>query len=292
MKDPYLPLNQTQRVRFEAALRKLQVLTPTTVGHYTLDQNGKVAATLCGVVEWVNKLVYVRNLRARYKPQVCDIIVGRVIKIAPDNWRLAINSEQDAVLKVSSMNLPDGTQRRRTADDELNMRSIFEENDVVCAEVCVKNDRSPPELQPMGQKYGKLERGQLLMVPSYLVKRQKQHCYHLGQYRIDLILGRNGFIWIGEHAAVGENAKLMGTEPENFTPLEMRNHICRLANAIRVLSALGFTLTAELIIETAEASLLSNVAVDDMVGAEFFVQTAEREAMRRVDLVRKENGSI
>jgi exosome complex component RRP4 len=132
-----------------------------------------------------------------------------------------------------------------------------------------------------------LERGELLMVPAYLVKQLKQHCYHLEQYGVDLILGRNGFIWVGEHAAVDETAKLMGAETENFTTLETRNHICRLANAIRVLSALEFTLIAKLIIETAEASLSSNVAVDDMVGAEFFAQTAEREAARRVDLVRK-----
>jgi hypothetical protein len=31
MNDPRLPLNQTQRVRFEAALREFQMLTPTTV---------------------------------------------------------------------------------------------------------------------------------------------------------------------------------------------------------------------------------------------------------------------
>lgn len=58
-----------------------------------------------------------------------------------------------------------------------------------------------------------------------------------------------------------ETAQLMGAEPDNFTPLETRNHISRLANAIRVLSALGFTSIAKLIIETAEASVSSNVAV-------------------------------
>ncbi|RZR99861.1 hypothetical protein BHM03_00029490 [Ensete ventricosum] len=87
----------------------------------------------------------------RYKPEVGDIIVGRVIEIAPKRWRLEINFSQDAVLMLSSMNLPDGIQvrsnscllfklrallakkkRRRTAVDELNMRSIFEENDVIC----------------------------------------------------------------------------------------------------------------------------------------------------------------
>jgi exosome complex component RRP4 len=69
------------------------------------------------------------------------------------------------------------------------------------------------------------------------------------------------------------------TEPETFTPVETRKHICRLANAIRVLSALGFTLTVELIMETEEASTSSNVEINDMLGAEFYVQTAERERL-------------
>ncbi|KAL6844784.1 hypothetical protein ACP4OV_025443 [Aristida adscensionis] len=107
-----------------------------------------------------------------------------------------------------------------------------------------KVDGGSPPLLAMCQKYGKLERGQLLKVPAYLVKRQKQHCHHLEQYDVDLILGFNGFIWV------------------------------------------GFTLTAELIIETAQASSSSNIGVNDMLGAEFCVQTAQREAKRQADLVR------
>ncbi|XP_024312184.1 exosome complex component RRP4 homolog isoform X2 [Brachypodium distachyon] len=211
---------------------------------------------------------------ARYKPEVGDIIVGRVIEIAPKRWRLEINFTQDAVLMLSSMNLPDGIQRRRTAVDELNMRSIFEENDVVC-----------------------LQRGQLLTVPAYLVKRRKQHFHHLEQYDVDLILGCNGFIWVGQHVLVRENTELkedqhkLSDEVDTFTSIETRKHICRLANAVRVLSALGFILTIELIIQTAEASLSSNVEINAMLGAEFYVQTAEREARRRADLVRKKNGA-
>ncbi|KAL6655352.1 hypothetical protein ACP70R_006178 [Stipagrostis hirtigluma subsp. patula] len=314
MKDLKFLLNQAQRVRLEAALHDLMALAPAAAsavavgdtipvnnkdcilkGHETLDQDGEVVAKRCGVVEWVDNLVYVRILEARYnKPEVGDIIVGRVIEITLEHWSLEINFRHDAILMLSSMNLPDGIQKKRTAVDELNMRSILEENDVVCLEVIrgVQHGGSP-HLQAWGQKNGKLERGQLLMVPAYLVKRRKQHFHHLEQYDVDLILGCNGFIWIGEHVAVGEKTKLMGdhheisTEAANFNPLERRNHICRLANAVRVLSALGFTLTAELIIETVEASSSSDIAINDMLGAEFFVQTAEREAKRRTDLVRK-----
>nr|GMD66230.1 exosome complex component RRP4 homolog [Ipomoea batatas] len=175
-------------------------------GHGTAEMDDRVVATLCGVVERVNKLVYVRSLRARYKPEVGDIIVGRGIEVAPKRWRLEINSSQDAVLMLSSMNLPDGIQRRRTAVDELNMRSIFEENDVVCAEVRGFQHDGSLHLQARSQKYGKLERGQLLIVSPYLVKKRKQHFHHLDQYQIDLILGCNGFIWIGEHVDVKDDA--------------------------------------------------------------------------------------
>ncbi|KAM0898793.1 hypothetical protein ACQ4PT_021710 [Festuca glaucescens] len=316
-RDLHLRLSQTQRARLEAALHELQTLAPAAAaaavnvadnipvnhedsilkGHGTSDRDGEVVATVCGVVERVESLVCVRTLRARYKPEIGDIIVGRVTEIAPKRWRLEINFSQGAVLMLSSVNLPDGVQRRRTAVDELNMRSIFAENDVVCAEVRGYLPDGSLELHASSQKYGKLQRGQLLTVPAYLVKQWNQHFHHLKQYNVDLILGCNGFIWVGEHVVVAENTDVkedqqkLAMEADNFTPIETRRHICRLANAVRVLSALGFTLTVELIIQTAEASLPSTVEINKMLGAEFYVQTAEREAKRRAGSLRKMNGA-
>ncbi|XP_042518240.1 exosome complex component RRP4 homolog [Macadamia integrifolia] len=131
LRDLQLPLNQTQNIRLQRALQQLRELdskasslSSVTVadtipvnhedgvvkGHGTSEVDGEVVATLCGVVERVNKLVYIRTLRARYKPEIGDIIVGRVIEVAPKRWRLEINFSQDAVLMLSSMNLPDGIQ--------------------------------------------------------------------------------------------------------------------------------------------------------------------------------------
>ncbi|XP_043711868.1 exosome complex component RRP4 homolog isoform X2 [Telopea speciosissima] len=326
MIDLQLPLNQTQKIRLRRALQQLQELASKSIssasvtvadtipvnhedgvlkGHGTSELDGEVVATLCGVVERVNKLVYVRALRARYKPEVGDIIVGRVIEVAPKRWRLEINFSQDAVLMLSSMNLPDGIQRRRTAVDELNMRSIFEENDVVCAEVRGFQHDGSLHLQARSQKYGKLERGQLLTIPPYLVKRRKQHFHHLEKYAVDLILGCNGFIWVGEHVerdnmmeepenkSEQQNSKLdrrsMSIEEQEstYTLLETRQGICRIANAVRVLSSLGFSLNVELIMETVEHSIFQNVDIHEMLGAEFCVQIAEREVERRSSFTKK-----
>ncbi|KAK1258234.1 hypothetical protein QJS04_geneDACA020728 [Acorus gramineus] len=327
MRELQVGLNQTQKVRLQSALRQLEELSsrvsnsstasvtvadtiPVNLedgvlkGHGTTEHNGEVVATLCGVVERVNKLVYVRTLRARYKPEIGDIIVGRVIEVAPKRWRLEINFSQDAVLMLSSMNLPDGIQRRRTAVDELNMRSIFEENNVICAEVRGFQHDGSLHLQARSQKYGKLERGQLLTVPPYLVKRRKQHFHYLEQYGVDLILGCNGFIWVGEHIEANEDEMMIDNKSEEtgkpdlkftalemqekaFTPFVTRRNICLIANAVRVLSVLGFNLSLEVIIDTVEASSSLNLDIKDMLGAEFCVLTAEREVKRRITLIKK-----
>ncbi|XP_071738274.1 exosome complex component RRP4 homolog [Rutidosis leptorrhynchoides] len=323
MRGMELSLNQTQKVRLEKALESLDSGNSSTAsvtvadiipvnhedgvlkGHGTTEHEGEVVATVCGVIERVNKLVYVRTLRARYKPEVGDIIVGRVIEVAPKRWRLEINFSQDAILMLSSMNLPDGIQRRRTAVDELNMRSIFEENDVICAEVRDFMRDGTLQLQARSQKYGKLEKGQMLTTSPYLVKRRKQHFHHLEQYGIDLILGCNGFIWVGEHVEVKDNmeedepGKLdlqnekyktslsLEEQEQVYTPLETRQNICRIANAIRVLSTLGFSITIDVILEIVDLSSDKGIDIHEMLGAEFCVLVAEKEAERRSSTTRR-----
>ncbi|CAJ2660648.1 unnamed protein product [Trifolium pratense] len=326
MREIQLQLNQTQKLRLQKVLETLQsqssipnsdssVTISDSIsvnhedgvlkGHGTTDHNGDVVATLCGIVERVNKLVYVRTLRSRYKPEDGDIVIRRVVEVAQKCWRLDINCSQNAYLMLSAMNMPDGVQRRRTAVDELNMRRIFEEGDVICAEVR-RSQHDDIHLQARSQKYGKLNAGQLLTVAPYLVKRQKQHFHHLEKFDVDLILGCNGFVWVGEHVEArdvmvedpvnlsdpqvlipNENSVSLEEQDKNYTALETRNYICRAANAVRVLSTLGFTITLESIKEVIDLSISANLDIHDMFGCEFCVLVAEKEAERRSSSKRK-----
>ena len=137
-----------------------------------------------------------------------------------------------------------------------------------------------------------LEKGQLLIIDPYLVKKSKQHFHHLEQFGIDLILGRNGFIWIGEHveardsvvadqANSSEQSVVLEERNHAYTPLETRQNICRIANAVRVLSTLRFNLDADLIMETVELSSSLKIDIHDMLGSEFHVLVAEMEPERR-----------
>lgn len=134
------------------------------------------------------------------------------------------------------------------------------------------------------------------------MKRRKQHFHNLEKYGIDLILGCNGFIWVGEHVEVTDDmvvdqvnnseqqsaksdVKILSPEEQerSYTPQETRENICRTANAIRVLSTLGFNITVEVIMETVDlsSSLKQQVPIYEMLGSEFCVLVAEKEAARR-----------
>jgi hypothetical protein len=97
--------------------------------HFVVRVNGKSESYITHICHSESNIIY---LMVQTTYCIVHLICFLFLKIAPKRWRLEINFSQDAVLMLSSMNLPDGIQRRRTAVDELNMRSIFEENDVIC----------------------------------------------------------------------------------------------------------------------------------------------------------------
>jgi exosome complex component RRP4 len=113
-------------------------------------------------------------------------------------------------LQLSAVNLPGGIQRRRNAVDELNMRQLYGENDLVSAEVQSFYADGAVALHTRSLKYGRLSGGQLVRVMPTLVKRVKQHFHRLSQEQlrgaggdVEVLLGCNGFVWVGTPSTVG-----------------------------------------------------------------------------------------
>ncbi|CAM9546939.1 unnamed protein product, partial [Ectocarpus sp. 8 AP-2014] len=103
---------------------------------------------------------------------------------------------------LSSVNLPGGQQRMRTYEDQLQMRSFFQEHDLISAEVQQVNSDGGIALHTRSLKYGKLENGQLVSVPPVLIRRLKQHVVSLPDTGVDVILGTNGNVWISSEFSV------------------------------------------------------------------------------------------
>lgn len=79
-----------------------------------------------------------------------------VSQVQPRRWKVEANSRQDAVLMLSSVNLPGGVQRRKLESDELQMRTFFEEGDLLVAEVQAFFGDGSMSLHTRSLSYGKV----------------------------------------------------------------------------------------------------------------------------------------
>ena len=150
---------------------------------------------------------------SRYDPQIGDLVVGRITEVGPKRWKVDIASKQDAILHLASINLPGGILRRRTTDDELQMRTFFTEGDLLVAEVQQLFSDGAASLHTRSLKYGKLRNGVFLSIPPVLVVRSKAHMYSLGR-GVHCILGTNGYVW------VSKDVKSLSTATGSITRIE------------------------------------------------------------------------
>lgn len=77
-------------------------------GHGTYVSDGSLKATVAGVEQNINKLVTVSPLRCRYNGEIGDVIIGRVTELVHKRWKIDINARLDAVLLLTSIQLPGG----------------------------------------------------------------------------------------------------------------------------------------------------------------------------------------
>jgi len=241
-------------------------------------QDGALIATVAGTVERVNKLVCVRPLRSRYSGEVGDVVVCRIIEVGQKRWKVDVNGRQDGVVMLSSINLPGGEQRRRTAEDQLNMRQFYVEHDLLSAEVQAFFQDGSMSLHTRSLKYGKLQDGVLVVVNPSLVKRLTQH-FHRFKFGVDVIFAMNGYLWVsagpeGETEQLADGQGMLNdvgigdTESSDRSAprpptREQREKICRVRNALVALDTTALAVSPSTVATVYTASL--QFAVKDML---------------------------
>jgi exosome complex component RRP4 len=180
-------------------------------GHGTYIKDDIIYSAVAGVVERINKLVSVRPFRARYTGEVGDLVIGRIVEVAQKRWKVDIKGRQEAILLLSSINLPGGILRRKSESDELKMREFFKEGDLVSAEIQQYFSDGSIAIHTRSLRYGKLRGGILVQVPSVLIRRCKSH-FHSLPMGVDIIIALNGALWIGK--TVPRDMSLHGLDNE------------------------------------------------------------------------------
>lgn len=234
-------------------------------GHGTYIDGDKLIASVAGVVERVNKLICVRPFKTRYNGEVGDVVVGRITEVGQKRWKVETFSKLDSVLLLSSVNLPGGELRRRSAEDELMMRHFLAEGDLISAEVQSLYSDGSLSLHTRSLKYGKLREGTLVQVPPSLVKRCKTHFLNF-PCGATVILGNNGYVWICPLEE--EEPTLTDNQTDRITAEERppqiiqdtdRETIARLRNCVVTLADHGVTLFITSLQYAYDASLRHSV---------------------------------
>ncbi|RMD41991.1 hypothetical protein DV735_g3135, partial [Chaetothyriales sp. CBS 134920] len=169
-----------------------------------------------------NKLLSVHPLRARYTPEIGDLVVGRIVEVGKSRWKVDVAAPLLASLPLSSINLPGGILRRRTTADELQMRQYFQEGDLLVAEVqMLGGSDGAASLHARSLKYGKLKNGAFLAVSGTGggggVVRSRRQVFTVASGAgmaggaatdrcsdVDVILGVNGYVWLSKHVQGAE----------------------------------------------------------------------------------------
>jgi len=210
-------------------------------GHGTFaDNSERLAASVAGTVERVNKLISVKPFKTRYTAEVGDVIVGRITEVCQRRWRVDTYARLESVLLLSAVNLPGGELRRRSAKDELLMREYLIEGDLIVAEVQSSYLDGSFSLHTRNLKYGKLPQGVLIKVSPSLVRRCKTHMHNLS-YGATVILGNNGYIWIGPLMSTERDLSSRDAE-RTIISVSDRRVVARLKNCISALANYGVQL--------------------------------------------------
>ena len=207
-------------------------------GHGTYTRDDVLYASVAGAVQRVNKLISVTPPKTKYQGEIGDVIVGRITEVQQKRWKVEINARLDAVLQLSSVNLPGGELRRRSAEDELTMRKYLQEGDLISAEVQNLFSDGAVALHTRSLKYGKLSQGTLVTVSPSLIKRRKTH-FHKLPCGASVILGNNGNVWIMP-TTQDDNEDLGGgggfSQNLNIVQKSDREVISRLRNCVLALA--------------------------------------------------------
>ncbi|KAM9327122.1 exosome complex component RRP4 [Gastrophryne carolinensis] len=250
-------------------------------GHGTYMEDDKLLASVAGVVERVNKLICVRALKTRYNGEVGDIVVGRITEVQQKRWKVDTSTRLDSILLLSSVNLPGGELRRRSAEDELAMRSYLQEGDLISAEVQAVYSDGALSLHTRSLKYGKLGQGVLVQVSPSLIKRRKTHFHNL-PCGASIILGNNGSIWL--YPTPEETEEEAGGFVTNLEPVSLsdREVISRLRNCILALASQKMLLYDTSILYCYEASLTHQIK--DLLKMEVIEDIVMEARQRLVEL--------
>jgi len=188
-------------------------------GENTYAEDNKIYASRIGIVEYENKKVNVVALRAFYIPRMGDIVIGTVVEVGFNGWKVDINAPYQALLRGSDvLSRPFKPQK----DD---LFQVLDVGDLIVAKITAYDRAHDPQLTVGEPGLGKITRGQLIKItptkiPRVIGRKGSMISVIKQETGCQIILGLNGVILITGKTTEDEELAMMAThkiEEESHT---------------------------------------------------------------------------
>src|SRR3989337_1289727 len=177
-------------------------------GENTHKENGKIYATRVGLVNYVEKRVYVVALKSFYVPMVGDTVIGKVEEVTLGGWLIDINPPLLAMLRASDV------LERPFKPQKDDLPSLFDVGDMVIAKIVAYDRTRDPQLTILERGLGKITRGQILditptKIPRVIGKQGSMISMLKQETGCQIEIGQNGRILVNGKTPEDERLGVM-----------------------------------------------------------------------------------
>jgi exosome complex component RRP4 len=192
----------------------------------TYDEDGKIFSALVGLAELRGNTVKVVPLEGVYIPREGDLVIGKIIAVMGNNWKIDIKGPYIASLHANNA-------LRRPYDDDISR--YMDISDVVVAEVIAFDRVSGPFLTMKGRGLRRLEGGMILdvspaKIPRIIGRRGSMINMIKEKLRLQTMVGQNGRIWIR-----APDIPTLRLAIKAFKMVEAQAHTSKLTDRVKVM---------------------------------------------------------
>lgn len=160
-------------------------------GRGTFEENGKIYASVMGLVSLRNKKIRVIPLKSKYIPKKGDVVIGKVKDVKFSMWDIDINSPYSGFLPAFEVF---GREKK-----ELN--SKFDVGDVLFLRVIDVDEVKKVKLGLKGKGMGKFNGGIIVeiaptKVPRLIGKKGSMINMIKDKTNCKIVVGQNGLVWV------------------------------------------------------------------------------------------------
>lgn len=192
----------------------------------TYREGDNIRAGKLGIVQIDGKVIKLTPVSGRYLPKRGDTIIGKIIDVSMNGWRVETNSPYSAMLGLKDAS-------NEFIEKGANLTKIFNFDDYIVCGITQVTSQKLVDLTTRGPGYRKLRGGRIIEVNTHKVPRiigkagsmvsmikQATGC--------SIIVGQNGWIWLNSEDPLMEMLAV-----ETIKKIEAEAHLAGLTDKIK-----------------------------------------------------------